>query len=217
MESRDRDGAGLSPGDEQWAEAVLGRAEVGSAPDWAVTRDRLAARAAADDALDVAIEAHEAPFGRMLIAATVAGVVRVALPTEDEDLVIEQLAAKLSPRVMRAPRASITEARSELDEYFAGARRRFDVALDWALVAGFRRQVLDATARIPYGSTASYRQVAVDAGSPKAVRAAGTALATNPLPILVPCHRVLRSDGAVGQYLGGTPMKSALLSLEVSA
>jgi methylated-DNA-[protein]-cysteine S-methyltransferase len=216
MELPDRDAAGSVPGDEAWAQAAL-RDDATGASDWAAIRERLAVRAAAGDALDIAVEAHDGPFGRMLIAATAAGVVRVALPTEDEALVLDQLATKLSPRLMRAPRASITEARAELDEYFAGARRRFDVSLDWALVGGFRRQVLDATALIPYGTTASYGQVAIEAGSPKAVRAAGTALATNPLPILVPCHRVLRSDGGVGQYLGGTPMKSALLSLEASA
>src|SRR5690606_30078071 len=119
-----------------------------------------------------------------------------------------------SPRVLRHPRAAVTLARRQLDEYFSGRRREFDVPLDWRLTAGFRRSVLRATARIPYGRTASYREVATEAGSPRAVRAAGTALATNPLPIVVPCHRVLRSDGAVGQYLGGPEVKVRLLGLE---
>ena len=117
-------------------------------------------------------------------------------------------------RLLRTPRASLTAARHELDEYFAGTRRVFDVPLDWQLVHGFRRDVLRATSRIPFGSTVSYREVATQAGSAGAVRAAGTALALNPLPIIVPCHRVLRSGGALGSYRGGAAAKAALLELE---
>lgn len=199
--------------DEAWAATALsgGGPAVG---DWAGVRARLGERAAAEAAFDVAFEAHESPHGPLLIAATEVGIVRVGLPAEEPDAVLGQLAARVSPRVWRAPTATIAAARRELDEYFDGARRSFDVVLDWTLTASFRRQVLEATAAIPYGATASYGQVAESAGSPRAVRAAGTALATNPLPILVPCHRVLRSDGALGQYLGGVPMKSALLELE---
>lgn len=118
-----------------------------------------------------------------------------------------------SPRVLEAP-ARLDAARRELDEYFAGVRTRFDLSLDWRLTTGFRRDVLAATARIPYGRTGTYRSVATGAGNPKAVRAAGTALATNPIPIVVPCHRVTRSDGATGGYRGGPDRKSALLRLE---
>jgi methylated-DNA-[protein]-cysteine S-methyltransferase len=118
--------------------------------------------------------------------------------------------------VLNAPRSSLATTRRQLDEYFARGRTRFDVALDWRLTRGFRREVLTATAAIPYGETSSYGQVAARAGSPRAVRAAGTALATNPLPILVPCHRVLRTGGALGSYRGGTEAKRRLLSLEAS-
>ncbi|MGH9058983.1 MAG: methylated-DNA--[protein]-cysteine S-methyltransferase, partial [Acidimicrobiales bacterium] len=119
----------------------------------------------------------------------------------------------ISPRVLEAP-ARLDPARRQLDEYFAGSRTRFTLVVDWALSAGFRRQVLAATAAIPYGRTGTYRSVATAAGSPNAVRAAGTALATNPVPIIVPCHRVLRSDGSLGGYRGGSSRKEQLLSAE---
>ncbi len=120
----------------------------------------------------------------------------------------------MSARILRASTPAITLTRRELDEYFDRRRHRFDVPLDWTLANSFRLKVLEATARIPYGQTATYRQVAKAAGSPNAVRAAGSALATNPLPILVPCHRVLRSDGTIGQYLGGSAAKTQLLTIE---
>ncbi len=217
--------------DEVWAAQLLSgdgsdRADAGASAGggpavedsaWAEARARLDARVVDEGAFDVAFEAHESPFGLLLVGATNVGVVRVALPTEDAEGVLAQLATNVSPRVWRAATPTIAATRHQLDEYFEGTRHTFDVPLDWALTAAFRRQVLEATARIPFGETASYGQVAESAGSPKAVRAAGSALATNPLPILVPCHRVLRSDGAVGQYLGGVPMKTALLELEASA
>jgi methylated-DNA-[protein]-cysteine S-methyltransferase len=184
---------------------------------WERIRRELAARAGAEGLVDVAVERHESPLGPLLIGATTAGLVRVGLPAEGEDAVLDDLARRVSARVMRAPRESLTRARRELDEYFAGRRRRFDVELDWRLARGFRRAVLEATAQIPYGQTASYAQVASRAGSPAAVRAAGTALATNPLPILVPCHRVLRSGGALGAYRGGPEAKARLLDLEAAA
>jgi methylated-DNA-[protein]-cysteine S-methyltransferase len=143
--------------------------------------------------------------------------VRVGLPAEDEDAVLDELARRVSVRVLHASRDALTHARRQLDEYFDGSRRTFDVALDWRLTRGFRREVLRATAQIPYGQTASYKQVATRAGSPGAVRAAGTALATNPLPIVVPCHRVLRSGGALGAYRGGPEAKAQLLTLERAA
>ena len=181
---------------------------------WERIRGELAARADADGLLDVAVERHDTPLGRVLLGATAEGLVRVALPTEDEDAVLEELARRVSVRVLVAPRTALTGARRQLDEYFEGGRHAFDVALDWRLTAGFRRAVLRATAQIPYGRTASYREVATRARSPAAVRAAGTALATNPLPILVPCHRVLRSGGALGSYRGGPEAKAQLLRLE---
>jgi methylated-DNA-[protein]-cysteine S-methyltransferase len=188
-----------------------------TAADWERARRELAVRADAEGLVDVAFERHDSPLGSILIGATIEGLVRVGLPAEDEDAVLDELARRISARVLRSPRDSVTRARRQLDEYFRGQRRAFDVELDWRLTAGFRREVLRATAQIPYGQTASYRQVATRAGSPAAVRAAGTALATNPLPILVPCHRVLRSGGALGAYRGGPEAKAQLLCLEGAA
>lgn len=185
-----------------------------TAAEWTAARARLAARALSDGLVDVAYEDHDTPLGTMRVSATATGIVRVVLPAEDADEVLEGLARKVSARILRTSTPAITLARQELDEYFDGGRRRFDVALDWTLTKAFRRKVLQATAQIPYGQTSSYRQVAVAAGSPNAVRAAGSALATNPLPILVPCHRVLRTDGGLGQYLGGQAVKAQLLTLE---
>lgn len=192
------------------------RRRSGDGAAWAAARDRLAARASAEALVDVAFEDHDTPLGTMRAFATRAGVVRLVLPAEDADAVTEELAARLSPRLLRGDTAPTTRVRRELDEYFAGRRRAFDVALDWSLSRAFRREVLEATARIPYGETRSYRGVATAAGRPAAVRAAGTALATNPLPIVVPCHRVVRSDGSIGAYLGGAATKERLLGLEAS-
>jgi len=181
---------------------------------WARLRRELAVRATAQDLVDVAFERHDSPLGPLLLGATTEGLVRVGLPSEDEDAVLDDLARRVSARVLRAPRDAVTRARRQLDEYFDGRRRAFDLTLDWRLTAGFRREVLRATTQIPYGQTLSYRQLATQAGSPAAVRAAGTALATNPLPIVVPCHRVLRTGGALGSYRGGPEAKAQLLGLE---
>jgi methylated-DNA-[protein]-cysteine S-methyltransferase len=182
--------------------------------DWNRIRAALAERAEAEGLLDIAYESHDTPLGPLLVAATDEGVVRVALPAERPDEVLDALARRVSPRVMRAPRQAVAQARRQLDEYFDGERRTFELPLDWRLTQGFRREVLRATAQIPFGETASYRDVATRAGRPAAVRAAGTALATNPLPIVVPCHRVLRTGGGLGNYLGGVEMKARLLELE---
>jgi methylated-DNA-[protein]-cysteine S-methyltransferase len=184
---------------------------------WERVSAELARRAEAEDLLEVAFERHDSPLGSLLLAATRAGVVRVGLPSEDEAAVLDELGRAISSRMLRASRPAVTAARAQLDEYFAGRRTAFDVELDWQLTHGFRRQVLVATAEIPYGQTASYAQVAAEAGSPRAVRAAGTALAANPLPILVPCHRVLRSGGGLGQYRGGVAAKASLIELERGA
>ena len=181
---------------------------------FAAARARFAARAVSEGVAAVAYEDHDTPIGAIRLGATPHGIVRVALPNEDPDAVLEELARALSPRILHAHNPRLTSARRELDEYFAGDRRAFDVDLDWSLARRFRRDVLRATARIPYGQTSTYRAVATQAGSPRAVRAAGTAVATNPLPILVPCHRVVRSDGALGAYRGGSATKSQLLELE---
>jgi methylated-DNA-[protein]-cysteine S-methyltransferase len=184
---------------------------------WERMRRDLAGAAERSGLIDVAFERHDSPLGVIIVGATRDGLVRVGLPAQDEDAVLEQLAERISPRVLHASRDSLTQTRRELDEYFGGSRQTFGVPLDWRLSSGFRREVLRATAEIPYGSTASYRDVATRAGSPNAVRAAGTALATNPLPIVVPCHRVLRTGGGLGGYGGGPQAKAALLHLEGAA
>jgi len=176
---------------------------------------RLAEVAAQREILDVAYALVDTPLGALLVAATPTGIIRLAFENEGHDAALGELAVRVSPRVLEAP-ARLDCVRRQLDEYFAGSRIRFDVPLDWALSLGFHRKVLAATERIDYGRTSTYRSVATEAGNPAAARAAGTALATNPIPILVPCHRVLRSDGCLGGYLGGTRRKDALLHLEAT-
>jgi methylated-DNA-[protein]-cysteine S-methyltransferase len=178
--------------------------------------DRLAAAAERAGILDVAYRVLDTPVGPLLLAATEAGLVRVAYPREGHERVLEQLATRVSPRVLLAP-ARLDSAAREIEEYFAGRRRTFDVPLDLRLASGFRRMVLDHLPEIGYGTTASYAAVAAATGSPRAVRAVGTACATNPLPVVVPCHRVVRSDGTLGQYAGGVEAKRTLLDLEAAA
>jgi methylated-DNA-[protein]-cysteine S-methyltransferase len=173
----------------------------------------LAERASAEGLLDVAYTTADSPFGSLLLATTPKGLVRVGLPNQDADELLADLAARVSPRVLEAP-ARLEETRRELDLYFEGRLTEFDLPLDWQLSRDFRRKVLRAIARIPYGQTRSYTQMATSAGNERAVRAAGTACGTNPIPLVVPCHRVLRSGGALGGYGGGLPMKEALLRLE---
>jgi methylated-DNA-[protein]-cysteine S-methyltransferase len=175
--------------------------------------DRLATAARDAGLLDVAYRTVDSPVGPLLLAATDAGLVRVAFATEDHERVLADLAARISPRVLRAP-ARLDAAARELDDYFSGRRRVFDLPLDLRLARGFRRSVLTHLPDIGYGTTASYAVLAAAAGSPRAVRAVGTACATNPLPVVVPCHRVVRSDGALGQYVGGVEAKHSLLVLE---
>lgn len=182
--------------------------------EWERIRRDLARRADAEGLLDVAFERYDSPLGTILLGATRQGLVRVGLPGEPESEVLDDLALRVSPRVLATIREPLDVARRELDEYFDGRRRAFDVPLDWRLTDGFRRRVLQVTALIPYGETRSYREVATRAGRPAAVRAAGSALAANPLPILVPCHRVLRTGGGLGGYRGGLEAKARLLRLE---
>ncbi|MGB6207052.1 methylated-DNA--[protein]-cysteine S-methyltransferase [Mycobacterium sp.] len=175
---------------------------------------RLAAAADRDDLLDVAYRTVDSPVGALLVAATPAGLVRVAFSSEGHDAVVQNLSDRISSRLLHAPKRLAAVAR-QLDEYFSGRRRTFDVPLDWQLSKGFRRVVLGhLAADIGYGTTASYATLARLSGSPKAVRAVGTTCATNPLPVVVPCHRVVRSDGALGGYRGGPAAKRALLELE---
>lgn len=183
------------------------------AADLAALHARLAAQAAAEGILDVAYTVHDSALGPLLLAATDAGVVRLAFEQQGHEAALEQLARAVSPRILRVP-GRLDAVRREIDEYLAGTRRSFDVPLDLRLARGFRRAVLDRLPTIPYGRTASYTEVAAAALRPRAVRAVGTACATNPLPLLLPCHRVVRSDGTVGQYAGGSDAKRELLALE---
>ena len=169
--------------------------------------------AAAAGLIDVAYATLDSPVGTLLVAATPRGVVRLAYVNGDEADVLEQLADRVSPRVLAAPRR-LDEPRRELDQYFAGRRRSFEIPLDWRLSRGFGRRVLEATARIPYGATATYKQVAAEAGNALASRAAGNALGANPIPIIVPCHRILHSGGGLGGYTGGLERKRRLLTVE---
>lgn len=182
-------------------------------PELSRLRTELAASAEQEGLVDVAYRVVDGPLGPLLVAATELGVVRVAFDVEDHDRVLEDLATRISPRVLLAPERTDRVAR-ELDEYFAGRRRTFDVVLDLRLVRGFRRDVVAGLAGIPYGATESYAQVAARAGRPRAVRAVGSACSHNPVPVVLPCHRVVRSDGSLGQYLGGVDAKAALLALE---
>ncbi len=176
----------------------------------------LEASAARDGLLDIAYRTIDTPVGALLLAATNAGLVRIAFERENHDHVLESLATRLSPRILRSPER-LDRAAFEIDEYFHRARTVFDLALDRSLSSGFRRAVQDHLPAIAYGHTLSYSQLAELAGNPKAIRAAATACATNPLPIVVPCHRVVRADGSLGRYVGGPEAKTALLALESAA
>jgi methylated-DNA-[protein]-cysteine S-methyltransferase len=179
-------------------------------------RARLAAAAEAEGILDVAYRTLDTPVGPLLLAATGQGLVRVAYPIQGHDAVLQALADRVSPRVLHAP-GRLDRVARQLDDYFAGRRRHFDVPLDWRLSTGFRSTVLHHLATdVDYGRTASYGALAALAGNPRAVRAVGTACATNPLPVVVPCHRVVRSDGAIGNYAGGVEAKRTLLELEAA-
>lgn len=176
-------------------------------------RSRLAVAAESGGLLDIAYRTIDSPLGTLLLAATDIGLVRLAFATEDHDDVLQALADRVSPRILAAP-ARLDAVARELDAYFAGRLRAFNVPVDLRLSAGFRRAVLGQLSTIAYGETVSYAVMASRAGSPSAVRAVGTACATNPVPIVIPCHRVVRSDGTLGGYLGGLDAKRALLTLE---
>ncbi|GAA4891868.1 methylated-DNA-[protein]-cysteine S-methyltransferase [Stackebrandtia albiflava] len=177
---------------------------------------RLARTADAEGLLDVTYHLVDSPIGRLLLAATDTGLVRVAFESEGVDRILQDLATHLGPRIL-ADDTRLRTAATQLHEYFRGERREFDLPLDHRLSTGFRGTVHRILPRIGYGQTRSYSQVAALAGNPRAVRAVGTACATNPLPIVVPCHRVLRADGTTGGYVGGTDAKATLLRLEKAA
>lgn len=174
----------------------------------------LAERAAHEQLLDVAYTTLDSPVGPVLVAATRRGLVRISFgEVYDEQAVLADLCTRVSPRVIEAP-SYFDAVRRELEEYFHGRRTRFDLPLDWSLTGGFGRRVLERTARIPYGEVSTYKEVAAAAGSPRGARAAGNALGDNPIPIVVPCHRVLHSGGGLGGYGGGLERKEFLLKLE---
>jgi methylated-DNA-[protein]-cysteine S-methyltransferase len=194
-------------------EALLRSHRDRSEPEAGEVVKRFSSAAANARLIDVAYAEVDSPVGPLVIAATRQGLARVSYSKEDEAGVLEELAAKLSPRVLRAP-ARLDDIRRELDEYFEGVRTRFDLSIDWSLTRGFSRKVLRATARIPYGKVSTYKKVAGRAGNERAARAAGNALRSNPIPIVVPCHRVLGSGGALTGYAGGLARKEFLLELE---
>ena len=188
-------------------------------PDDAVTMTRLHTRlaATAEEAglLDVAYRTVDTPVGALLLAATEIGVVRVAFAVEDHDTVLATLAQRVSPRILRSP-ARLDEAARQLEQYFEHRRTTFDLPVDLRLAQGFRRTVVDHLRVIGYGRRETYAEVASAVGSPRAVRAVGTACARNPLPVVIPCHRVVRSDGSTGQYAGGAAAKQTLLDFEAA-
>ena len=191
---------------------LRGPTDVGDAA--ARAAERAAAVARAEGLSDVAYSFEPSPVGDLLVAATPRGLIRIAYGgTERSDEILDELARKVSPRVLELP-AALDEVRRELDEYFEGKRHAFDLPVDWRLHDGFGRRVLRATARIPYGKLMTYAEVAAKAGSPRGSRAAGNALGSNRIPIVVPCHRVVRSGGAIGGYTGGIERKEYLLGLE---
>ena len=192
--------------------ARAGRADVTAAAGAAA--GRLAEQAASDGLLDVAYTTIDSPVGPVLVAATQRGLVRISFCSHyDPDDVLLELSNKVSPRVVEAP-SYFDAVRRELDEYFQGRRTSFGLPLDWRLTGGFGRRVLKHTARIPYGKVSTYKEMASAAGSPRGARAAGNALGSNPIPIVVPCHRVLHSGGGLGGYGGGLDNKVLLLKLE---
>ena len=184
--------------------------------DLSALRTRLAQRAEESGLLDIAYRTVDSPVGTLLLASTTAGLIRVAYEQEGLEAVLQSLSAKVSPRILSAPRR-LDPAAIQLDEYFARRRQRFDLPVDLSLATGFRRQVLSYLPSISYGQTASYARVAAALDNPNAVRAVGSACATNPLPLVIPCHRVVRSDGQAGEYIGGPNTKRRLLDLEAAA
>ncbi|HTF49295.1 MAG TPA: methylated-DNA--[protein]-cysteine S-methyltransferase [Pseudonocardia sp.] len=196
------------------------RDSVGTVPDIGegnlpALHHRLARLARGRGMLDVAYRTVDSPVGALLLAGTECGLVRVAYANEGHEAVLARLASEISPRILRTP-ARLDAAARQLDEYFTGRRVRFELPVDLRLALGFRREVLTRLPDIAYGGTASYQRVAAAAGRPRAARAVGTACASNPLPIVLPCHRVVHSDGNPGNYLGGAGTKRALLTLEAT-
>jgi methylated-DNA-[protein]-cysteine S-methyltransferase len=181
--------------------------------DASEAQERFLRRALDDGLIDVAYAPVDSPVGELVAAVTPRGLVRLAYEDGRGDAVLAELADRVSPRVIEAP-ARLDDVRRQLDEYFEGRRHAFDLGIDWSLTRGFTRRVLQSTAKVPFGELATYREVATGAGNVRAVRAAGNALGHNPMPIVVPCHRIVRTGGALGGYTGGVERKEFLLTLE---
>jgi methylated-DNA-[protein]-cysteine S-methyltransferase len=182
-------------------------------PEAAAAAKRVAERAAAEGRADLYYETIASPLGDLLLVASRHGLAQLHYADDDVDATLEELAVARSPRIVRS--AGATDPwRRELEQYFAGRRRTFEAPLDWQAITGFRRRVLRATAAVGYGDSASYKAIASVAGSPRGARAAGNALGSNPLPIVIPCHRVLHAGGGLGGYTGGLKRKQLLLALE---
>lgn len=196
-------------------ERRLRSATGGSDEDIDLLTARLTERAAKDGLVDVAYATADTPVGPVLVAGTPRGLVRITFPEQPHQDVLDELAREVSPRILESP-AQLDDVRRELDEYFEGRRREFDLSLDWRLSHGFRRDALRALVGVPYGETVTYSELATSAGSPRAHRAAGSACGSNPIPIVVPCHRVVRTGGGLGGYGGGIEVKEYLLELEGS-
>jgi len=193
--------------------ARAGRSLPEGGPPADVLRD-LAHRAAAEGLVDVAYAQVDSPFGPLTVAGSERGLLLVAYPERPLDELLTRLAEEVSPRVLEAP-ARLDRVRRELHEYFEARRRSFTEPIDWTLAGGgFFRRVLETTAGIAYGQVRTYGEVAAGAGSPRAVRATGNGLGSNPMPVVVPCHRVVRTGGGLGGYTGGVERKRFLLSLE---
>jgi methylated-DNA-[protein]-cysteine S-methyltransferase len=204
----------MSPRDE--IERLLSVPERSVDADSADAARRFAERAASQGAAEISYATVDTPVGIASVAATSRGVLSVGLPSEAVDDFLDSLAERVSPSIVEAP-VTLDVARRELDEYFSGKRQMFDLPLDWRLVpGGFYRRVLNATSELPFGLTMTYGEIAAQAGNARAHRAAGTALGSNPLPIVVPCHRIIRSGGDPGNYGGGPELKKWLLRLEGS-
>lgn len=197
---------------ESELKAALGGAEARDV-DLDALSTRIGERAEAEGILDLAYCEIDSPLGTLLAVATPDGLVKLGYPNVPADAQLEELSTKISPRLLESP-ARLEPVQRELDEYFGGQRQDFEIEIDWQLTAGFIQKVLRETARIPFGETRSYAEMATSAGSPRAFRAAGSALGANPIPIVVPCHRVLRSGGGLGGYGGGLDVKRTLLQLE---
>ncbi|HTG47659.1 MAG TPA: methylated-DNA--[protein]-cysteine S-methyltransferase [Actinomycetota bacterium] len=189
----------------------ISKAEADAASRVAADRFRLAADE--DGLVDVAIATMPSPVGELLVAVTRRGLAAIAFDDDSRDELVERLADELSPRVVEAARPT-DETRRELEEYFAGSRERFELRLDRRLMHPFAKQVLAATARVPFGEVTTYGTIATRIGHPSAARAVGAALGSNPIPIVVPCHRVIGAGGKLTGYAGGLHRKEYLLELE---